>query len=86
MIALEYKPGDEDHEGNFHYNQLEPDCRFEYGINTNGYYPITIIPDSVAYCADFLEFLDELRGGGLGREDITISVYSWAAHHRNLWK
>ena len=81
MIALEYQPGRGKHEANFHYNQLALDGGFEHGIETNGYHPITILPDEAAYSADFL--LDELRDADL--VEVTVAVYSWAAKHAHLW-
>ena len=71
MIALEYQPGRGKHEANFHYNQLALDGGFEHGIETNGYHPITILPDEAAYRADLGE--------------VTVAVYSWAAKHAHLW-
>ena len=85
MIALEYQPGCGKHEANFHYNQLALDGGFEHGIETNGYHPITILPDEAAYRADFLALLDELRRRDADLGEVTVAVYSWAAKHAHLW-
>lgn len=82
MIALEFKPGTP---GNFHYNRTFGTGEFDSRINTNGYRPITLIPDKVADDIRFLALQRSLIMDNASLERVVREVYAWAAKHENLW-
>lgn len=64
MIAFEYQPPSERNGQavslhNNYYNEQKRE--FEHPLFSNGYYPLALIPDAVAYCDEWDKFCDWLH-------------------------